>query len=274
MPMKWFATWGFAAFCFTTVVAQQPTRVYYNSKDKPLKSPNSAAYYKETMQLGDTLIVNTFNPSGLPITSGVYLNQTEKVGIWTIYNKQGKKVSAITYVANKRNGPCSFFHANGTIVKSGNFSNEWRDGTWLLFDSTGRKEGRLTYRNDSIVSQVAYDYYGNAIEDAARIYDDPEAKADKQPSFVGGAKAMNKYIKRELKYPEEAKELEQQGRVLVKFVIGVNGEVRDIEVLNSGPLVLKREAVRVVANMPRWIPGTRNGIPVSVKMTTTIVFKL
>ncbi len=272
--MKCLLVWVVFTCSLTLAIAQQPVRIYYNSKGKVLKSPNSAAYYTETIQLGDTLQLSTFNPSGLPISSGFYLNQTEKVGLWTTYNKQGKKIASITYAANKRNGMCTFYHVNGNVIKSGSFANEWRTGAWLIFDSTGRKEGSLTYRNDSLVAQTAFDYYGNVIEDAPRIYDDPEAKADQQPAFVGGAKALNKYVKRQLIYPAEAKELEQEGRIMVKFVVGVNGEVRDIEVLNSAPLVLKREAVRVIANMPRWMPGMRNGIAVSVKITMPIVFKL
>ena len=64
------------------------------------------------------------------------------------------------------------------------------------------------------------------------------------------------------------------GKVIVQFVIGKDGSVRDVEVLRSVDADLDKEAIRVVKKMPKWIPGKQQGVPVSVRFTLPITFKI
>jgi len=95
---------------------------------------------------------------------------------------------------------------------------------------------------------------------------------DVLPEYKGGNWALMDYIKRNLKYPSDAAKEGTGGRVIVDFIIGKDGKVRDAKVRNSIHPSLDKEALRIVSRMPKWKPGTQNGNPVDVSFTLPIVF--
>ena len=82
------------------------------------------------------------------------------------------------------------------------------------------------------------------------------------------------YLGEHLHYPEKARRWNNQGRVLVKFVVNEDGSVSDVSVIKGIKGGCNKEAMRVVSNMPPWNPGKLNGKPVKVYFTLPIVFKL
>ncbi|OKZ20344.1 MAG: energy transducer TonB [Butyricimonas synergistica] len=97
---------------------------------------------------------------------------------------------------------------------------------------------------------------------------------EQAPEYPGGMAALMKWIGKEIKYPSIAQEMNIEGRVIVQFVIGRDGSVRDVQVLRTVDPTLDKEAVRVVKAMRKWIPGRQRGEPVSVRFTLPITFKL
>ncbi len=106
--------------------------------------------------------------------------------------------------------------------------------------------------------------------DLDAVYDFPE----ENPEFKGGMQKMYEYLRDNIQYPEMAKENGIQGKVFVQFVVGKDGAIRDIKVLKGIHKTLDKEAVRVVKSMPKWNPGKQLGIPVSVRFTLPIKFKI
>ncbi|MDD6211009.1 MAG: energy transducer TonB [Bacteroidales bacterium] len=98
--------------------------------------------------------------------------------------------------------------------------------------------------------------------------------AEQAPSFPGGQEALLKWIQKELRYPAAAAESGVQGRVIIQFVVGKSGDIRDVKVARSVDPDLDREALRVVKGMPKWIPGMQSGEAVSVRFTLPVYFKL
>ena len=94
------------------------------------------------------------------------------------------------------------------------------------------------------------------------------------PSFPGGDAAMMKWLQENMQYPVIAQEQGISGRVIVRFVVGPDGTVKDAEVQRSLDPSCDREALRVIKKMPRWIPGKQNGQAVSVYYTLPVHFKL
>ena len=82
------------------------------------------------------------------------------------------------------------------------------------------------------------------------------------PEFPGGEDALRKYLIEHTKYPKNARKNKISGTVNVLFVIDENGEIGDVLVSNSVDPTLDKEAIRVVKNMPNWIPGKIHGKPV------------
>ena len=97
---------------------------------------------------------------------------------------------------------------------------------------------------------------------------------EQAPEYPGGMAALMKWIGKEIKYPSIAQEMNIEGKVIVQFVIGRDGAVRDVQVLRTVDPTLDKEAVRVVKAMRKWIPGRQRGEPVSVRFTLPITFKL
>lgn len=94
------------------------------------------------------------------------------------------------------------------------------------------------------------------------------------PKFPGGTAGLMKYLARSIKYPTIAQKNKEQGRVIIKMVVGKDGSLSDIEVLRSVSPSLDAEAIRVVSNMPKWEPGQQRGQAVAVEYTLPIVFRL
>ena len=95
-----------------------------------------------------------------------------------------------------------------------------------------------------------------------------------QPSFPGGQEALLKFLKENVKYPEQAEADSISGRVVVSFVIKPNGSVTDPRIEKSVHPLLDAEALRVISLMPKWESGHQNGIPVSIRYNLPITFEL
>lgn len=131
---------------------------------------------------------------------------------------------------------------------------------------------------------------GNPNAEVIDIYDEPappkeipqikEEKtpvylfAEVMPEFVGGEEGLYSYLSANIKYPEIAKRAGVEGRVIIQFIVSKTGAITDITVAKGIGAGCDEEAMRVIKSMPNWKPGKQNGLPVSVRMTVPISFKL
>ena len=65
-----------------------------------------------------------------------------------------------------------------------------------------------------------------------------------------------------------------EGNVLVEFVVEKDGSITQIKIKNSVYPDLDEEAIRVLKNSPKWIPGENLGKKVRVSYTLPIKFHL
>ena len=72
----------------------------------------------------------------------------------------------------------------------------------------------------------------------------------------------------------EAQEKGIQGRVTCSFIVETDGSLSNIQVIRGLDPALDKEAVRVIGEMPKWIPGTQRGKAVRVKYTVPMTFSL
>lgn len=82
---------------------------------------------------------------------------------------------------------------------------------------------------------------------------------EQQPSFPGGMYALLDYLKENIHWPLGHEEDCIQGRVVVSFVVEKDGSITEAKVVRSLDPAFDAEALRVVASMPKWIPGKYNG---------------
>ena len=94
------------------------------------------------------------------------------------------------------------------------------------------------------------------------------------PQFPGGEDVRIKFLQENLRYPQEAKKLGVQGTVLLTFVVEKDGRITDIRVLRGIGSGCDEEAIRVVRDMPKWIPAKQRGRAVPVQFNMPIRFTL
>jgi len=103
---------------------------------------------------------------------------------------------------------------------------------------------------------------------------DPVVWVEEMPMYPGGIEELMSYVSQNLKYPEEARNLNIQGKVIIKFVVNTDGSVDRAQVVKGIDQSLDNEALRVVNSLPKFRAGRQNGIPVPVWFVMPITFKL
>ncbi len=116
--------------------------------------------------------------------------------------------------------------------------------------------------------------FAQSLPEKSPSRDDVFIMVDKMPAFPGGKDAMQKFIAKEIIYPEQAIEEHIDGRVLLLVIIDKTGKVRNIISKGSPDKILETEAIRVVRLMPDWSPGIQNDIAVDVQVSIPVMFKL
>lgn len=114
-------------------------------------------------------------------------------------------------------------------------------------------------------------FAGNTQPPAAPTGNTPVSFAEEMPAFDG---YLNKYLVRQLRYPEAARAANVQGKVLVQFVVDETGNITQAKVIRGIGMGCDEEALRVVNAMHRWKPGRQNGHAVKVVLTLPIRFTL
>lgn len=97
---------------------------------------------------------------------------------------------------------------------------------------------------------------------------------DREATYPGGTDALNRYLAENVKYPIVCAENGVQGEVAVSFIVDRDGSVIEAEVVKKVDLLLDREAVRVISNMPKWNPGIKDGEFVRSQHTVSVKFAL
>jgi TonB family protein len=119
--------------------------------------------------------------------------------------------------------------------------------------------------------QASPDLIKSATEE---LFDKPQDQVDQLPSFPGGIDEMNKFIRDNLRYPVIAQEAGTEGRILVSFIVKSTGKISNISIIEKADPALDKEAVRVIKQMPDWIPAKLNGKNVDASYAIPIIFKL
>lgn len=95
-----------------------------------------------------------------------------------------------------------------------------------------------------------------------------------QPGPVKGMKSFYTYIRKNLRYPSQARRMGIEGKVFLEFIVNKDGSLSNIRVLKGIGAGCDMEAKKVLQNAENWTPGRQNGAPVKVRMVIPITFSL
>jgi protein TonB len=94
------------------------------------------------------------------------------------------------------------------------------------------------------------------------------------PEYPGGPLAFNKHITENLKYPDVARLIGVNGRIVLTFVIDRDGKVVEVTPTNCIGAGCESEAVKVLQSLKTWNPGIQKGKPVRVRYSVPINFAI
>ena len=107
-------------------------------------------------------------------------------------------------------------------------------------------------------------------EDNSRVYD-----AVEQPAVPkGGPQGYADYLASHQKYPTAAMKANQEGTVMVTFVVDKSGGISEVEVKQPIAPLLDAEAIRVIKAAPKWTPAHHKGKVVRQRVTVPVSFVL
>lgn len=189
--------------------------------------------------------------SGVLLSKGEYHNDKE-TGSWESYYDTSVQMTAYrcNYVDGHREGELSTYYLNGVLKRK-------EVHHYLGELSIGNR-----YQGDTVLTGKCYDKTGKEIAFTPyEVYPLP-------------AYDMNRYLQENLKYPNKARKKNIQGRVVIKFIVDEDGSIKGVQAIKHVSPEIDAEAMRVVANMPKWQPGIQDDKPVAVYFTLPLVFKL
>lgn len=111
-------------------------------------------------------------------------------------------------------------------------------------------------------------------EEPTPVDDQLYTVVEEMPAFPGGEAGLLEYLGKNLRYPYAAKAGKIENTVICCFFIEKDGSLRQPTVLQSASPLLDREALRVLATLPKWIPARKHGIPIRVKYILPVSFRL
>ena len=94
---------------------------------------------------------------------------------------------------------------------------------------------------------------------------------DQVAKFKG---TVMRYLAKNIKYPAEARANRVTGKLIMSFIIEIDGTVSNIKLIKGIGFGCDEELLRVFEKMPKWKPGIKDGVPVRTYQEIPVVFDL
>ena len=207
---------------------------------------------------------------------------------------QPRKLSVKEFLKLQASDTTSYL-VQGVVAKvrsttSGSFYLEDRTGTLLVYGlkdpaQPGVNFGQLDIvKGDTLTVLGRFTIYGGStleMKDGrlVRKADGPDHnlsfydRLERKPAFKGkegadGLEAFKAWVQKNLKKAADG----ATGTVEVRFVVGRNGGIQEVQAIKGGTPAMRAEAVRVVQSAPKWKPAISDGSPVRMPYTLEVRF--
>jgi periplasmic protein TonB len=165
------------------------------------------------------------------------------------------------------NGDSRHYNEKGFIDSTGEFSKGKRDGEFFkLIGDPLKYKWEYIYQEDSLVEVIDLE---KQKKDSTISYKD-----EKESEYPGGIPGWQRYLVKNLKYPERAMNGNIQGQVGVRFIVDKTGNVIDPYVSASVEYSLDEAALKIIKDSGKWEPAFQNGHNVKSYKMQPINFRL
>ncbi|MDX9727347.1 MAG: energy transducer TonB [Bacteroidales bacterium] len=105
-------------------------------------------------------------------------------------------------------------------------------------------------------------------------FDEPLFLVEVMPTFRGGdLTKFREWVGKRTNYPEEAINAKLKGTVFLTFIVEKDGSVSNVTVIKGVHPLLDQEAIKAIAESPKWSPGLQRGQPVRVRFQIPLTFR-
>ena len=101
-----------------------------------------------------------------------------------------------------------------------------------------------------------------------------EAETDATEREQCAQRKLLEFVYGKLEYPEEAKQAGISGTVIAQFIVDKKGQVQNPKIVRSIGGGTDEAVLKVIRQMPDWVPGKQRGQPVNVQFNLPIRFQL
>ncbi len=266
--MKYILFFTVFIFTYLNTNAQTDTLfTFYNDKWEEIEEAEKATYFGKMYKENNLYTANDYYINGQLQMRGSYVTKTRKTkeGIFEYFYKDGQIRQKSTYKTGKLNGESLSWYKDGVLKRIINYKENQFHGELKTYWSNGQLKREDFYKKGKLKKGKVWDSLGVVQE----YY-----PFEEMPEFNGGQVELLNYLTQNIKYPIEAKKAGISGRVIIQFLVNEDGSISHTKVVKGVDPLLDKEALRVVKNMPNWIPGHQDGIPVKVTYNVPVRFSL
>lgn len=109
---------------------------------------------------------------------------------------------------------------------------------------------------------------------SAKSEDEVFTKVEVEATFPGGVKAFHEYLEKNLKANTPIKHRAPVGTymVVVRFIVGKNGKISNIQPETNFGYGMEKEVVRIIKKSPDWLPASQGGELVNAYRRQPVTF--
>ena len=170
-------------------------------------------------------------------------------------------------------GEAGEIRMDGYMIQAIHFSNNSEQVIYISKETDKSNHVRFMVDNNGTMHQSKPTVYAfNTVSDN----ESPAVvKADKMPSFQGGGlQDFRRWVMTQVRFPKEMLDKNVRGRVVAAFIVDTDGNVSNVDILQTPDKAFSNEVIRVLMNSPKWEAGVSEGKPVKVKYTIPVDFAI
>lgn len=211
-----------------------------------------------------------FHANGNLESAGNYVNG-KKESTWIFYHDDGMMKDSLNYTTGMVFGTSLSWHKNGYLSDSAVINNDgssvqisWFDngvpsaagrysrgkkatGKWQFFNQQGKLCATEIYNDGMLISKEYFDGNGNLMDTTG---------IDGDALFPGGQKAWQKYLEKQLYFPNQYKITgADKAVVLVAWEVDEAGSVVNPRVTGPFAPQFDKIALQVIQKSPKWKPA-------------------
>lgn len=110
--------------------------------------------------------------------------------------------------------------------------------------------------------------------DEMPLFSNCETAADVLKRSECSKKKAAAYVEQRLNYPKIAKDNGVKGIVIIRFIVEIDGSLSNAKIVQDIGAGCGQEVLRVMQNMPKWVPPQRRGKAVRAEVELPVQFEL